>query len=521
MNLYLLGLSAQAEAFCRQAAEGASGSISCNNVAGSSGEVASSVASAAGSGNTVATISARFPDFQRSTLIVNADYFLQHIDEMCPLSDLNFLQRVILAASDDSAEIVSAAAGSSWEILVAPTVGELRGRLSDWSSLDSVAADRDSQAQQLRNTSTALETASQELSSLRQKVASIDRQQEQLSTLLETQGLLSKLSQEINCLDLDEIITICVTKIPLLVNARYASFYLHNVEDGRLELKRHNHGYRIDDVVRLTEDNRSAMAQAVRERRIVLVRDFDEYEKVNDIQVERPNARRYASRSALIAPMLAGDRVVAVLNLADKRSGTPFDEGMDLPPIEQIAALVGTAIRNFQLYQEVGRRAKCDAMTGFFNHQTFFDEMEKEVLRVRRYRGNLSVLMIDVDRFKTINDTHGHQIGDQILTHVSKIIQLNVRDTDIPARYGGDEFAVILSEADITRGKLVAERIREMVEAQVFSYEGKQVPLSISVGVSQYRAGMSVLDFVNEADQALYEAKAHGRNRVESMHPSP
>ncbi len=450
-------------------------------------------------------------------LITDTDTFNAYPNDMDRLARVEGLHCAVSCPDDASAAPVRVRAGDRWEVLVAPTTASVRFRLNDWTAIEMLGHESHSQEERLRDAAAAIEASSQELTTLRQRVGLLDHQREKLADVLETQNMLSKLSQDLNCLDLDEIITICVTKIPLLVNARYASFYLHNVDEHRLELKRHNHGYRIDDVVRVTEDSRSAMVRAIKERRILLVRDFAEYERLNDLSVERPNARRYSSSSALIAPMLAGDRVVGVLNLADKRSGEPFDETKDLRPIEQISVLVGAAIRNWQLFQEVHVRAKCDAMTGFLNHQTFFDELEKEVLRVRRYHGALSILMIDVDRFKKINDTHGHQIGDRTLTHVARVVRLNVRDTDTPARYGGDEFAVILSQADVTRAKLVAERIRETVEAQTFTHDGKKVPLSLSIGVAQYRAGMSVLDFVNEADQALYEAKAKGRNRVEAM----
>ena len=452
-----------------------------------------------------------------SVVVTDAATFAEQIEEMPRLAAAGFLRCVVICPRDPAGEFAPGPVARGWQVMPRPTDAEMRSRLGDWLALDEKQRANESQAVRMREVSASLETVSQELSALKQQAGLLDRQREKLASVFEAQNMLSKLSQEINCLDLDEIITICVTKIPLLVNARYASFYMHNVEAGTLELKRHNHGYRIDDVVRVTDDNRSAMVRALRERRIVLVQDFDEYEKMHEESVERPNAKRYASKSALIAPMLAGDRVVAVLNLADKRSGGGFDESADLPPIEQISVLVGAAIRNWQLFQEVHMRARCDAMTGFMNHQTFFDELEKEVLRVRRYHGALSVMMIDVDYFKKINDTHGHQVGDRILAHVSKIIRLNVRDTDVPARYGGDEFAVILSQADVTRAKLVAERIRETVEAQTFAYEGKSVPLSLSIGVAQYRAGMTVLDFVNEADEGLYEAKTKGRNRVEAL----
>ena len=109
---------------------------------------------------------------------------------------------------------------------------------------------------------------------------------------------------------------------------------------------------------------------------------------------------------------------------------------------------------------------------------------------------------------------------DAFLTEVARIIKLNIRDTDTPARYGGDEFAVILAEADVSRAQLVAERIREMVEAQTFACEDRKLNVSMSIGVAQYRPGLSVADFVNEADKALYEAKAKGRNRVEVATPA-
>jgi len=454
-----------------------------------------------------------------TVLLTTSAHVLSHPEDFTVLGPLATLRSGVLCPDASAVASALEVLGDMWEPIEHPTEYGMRCRLADWLNLESLEREARIQSQQLRDIASVLETSSQDMSALKQKISFLDRQREKLSSVLETMNMLSKLSQEINCLDLDEIITTCVTKIPLLVNARYASLYLHNYQESTLELTRHNHGYRIDDVVPVGEDSHSAMCRALMERRILLIRDFDEYERMNDIEVERPNAEKYSSRSCIIAPMLAGDRVVAVLNLADKRSGGFFDEVNDLPPIEQLSILVGSAIRNWQLFQEVRIQAKTDAMTTFINHQTFFEEMEKEVLRVRRYRSPLSMLMIDVDNFKLINDVYGHQLGDRILTEVSRIIRLNVRDTDVPARYGGDEFAVILAQADVNRARLVGERIREMVDAQTFRYDDKQLNLSLSIGAAQYQAGQSVADFVNEADTALYEAKAKGRNRVEAVLP--
>jgi len=452
-----------------------------------------------------------------SILVTTANLALEHSDEIRALMKRRSVRTAVLCPDASSATALEEAFGQECEIITAPIESSLRFRALDWLRLEELLAQNQTQTRHIQAIASALETSSQDMTSLRQKIAFLDRQGDRLGVVLETMNLLGKLAQEINCLDLDEIISVCVTKVPLLVNARYASLYMHNYEKNTLELKRHNHGYRIDDLVRLNEAANSAMARALLERRVLLIRDFDEYERLHHVSVERPNASKYSSRSCIIVPMLAGDRVVAVLNLADKRSGDFFDEVSDLAPMEQVSVLVGSAIRNWQLFQEVRMQAKTDAMTHFINHQTFFEELEKEVLRVRRYHGSLSVLMVDLDNFKLLNDVYGHQLGDRILMEVSRTIRLNVRDTDIAARYGGDEFAIILGQADGARARLVAERIREMVDAQTFSFDDKKINLSLSIGVAQYRPGQSVTEFIAQADRALYEAKARGRNRVASV----
>jgi len=185
--------------------------------------------------------------------------------------------------------------------------------------------------------------------------------------------------------------------------------------------------------------------------------------------------------------------------------------------MEQLSALVGAAIRNYQLYREVSLQARTDSMTGFYNHQAFFEELERETLRVTRYEGALSLIMTDVDKFKTFNDVYGHQVGDEVLRMAASIIRQNIRETDIPARYGGDEFAVILSQTDIEHARIVAERIRRMVEGSTLECGDKTLSLTLSIGITEYRPGMSVIEFVNEADRSLYEAKSQGRNRIATV----
>jgi diguanylate cyclase (GGDEF)-like protein len=450
-------------------------------------------------------------------LLTTADTALSQPDHIARMLDTGFVRLAVICLDTSTAAAVSETFGPKCDIVTHPIDSSLRSRAADWHRLEAMQSDANVHTRQMKDMTALLETSTQDMAALKQKIAFLDRQDDRLSGVLDTLNLLGKIAQEINSLDLEEIITACVTRIPLLVNARYASLYMHNYAASTLELKRNNHGYRIDELIRLVEPATSVMAFAVSEKKILLIRDFEEYERLHGITVERPNARKYTSRSCMIVPMLAGDRVVAVLNLADKRTGEPFDETTDLPPLEQLSIVVGSAIRNWQLFQEVKAQARMDAMTHFMNHQTFFEHLETEVLRVRRYHGALSVLMVDVDNFKLLNDVHGHPLGDKILLEVSRIIRVNIRDTDMPARYGGDEFAIILAQADAERARMVAERIREMVEAQRFMHEDTKVNLSLSIGVAQYRPGQSVTEFIAEADKALYEAKARGRNCVATV----
>ena len=218
--------------------------------------------------------------------------------------------------------------------------------------------------------------------------------------------------------------------------------------------------------------------------------------------------------SCIVAPLVSDNKVMAVLNLADKINKTPFDEVRDLPLIDHICQFIAIALRNCELYQKVWHLAKTDALTGFINHKAFFDELHREIARVRRNKTNLSLILLDVDNFKLFNDVHGHQVGDMILTQVASLIRGNVRTVDAAARYGGDEFAVILSDTETERAEAVAERIRRAIASNQLTLDGQTFFVTISAGVAQYRMGQTLADMVNEADSALYKAKSKGRNAV-------
>ena len=175
----------------------------------------------------------------------------------------------------------------------------------------------------------------------------------------------------------------------------------------------------------------------------------------------------------------------------------------------------------FHLHQEkryterLAELANYDALTNVHNRHYFNQELEKEIAKSRRYKIDLSLLMIDIDHFKKVNDTYGHPVGDQVLKTLADICKKVLRDVDIVVRFGGEEFIVILPSTNISGSLLTAERIRRAVEETEFQYEDISLRCTVSIGVTSYDNNeWNDKDFIKAADIALYEAKKNGRNQV-------
>lgn len=158
-----------------------------------------------------------------------------------------------------------------------------------------------------------------------------------------------------------------------------------------------------------------------------------------------------------------------------------------------------------------------DHLTGLFNRRYLMDALDKEVQRSSRKGGNLSLLILDIDHFKNVNDTYGHLQGDAVLQKVALQLQKELRNYDIAARYGGEEFIAVLPDATLKEAAFVADRIRMSIQSSKFNGALSQLVLTVSLGVALYAPedGTTVDGFIKRADDALYRAKANGRNRVE------
>ena len=182
----------------------------------------------------------------------------------------------------------------------------------------------------------------------------------------------------------------------------------------------------------------------------------------------------------------------------------------DLVFLGNLADSAAISLHNAQLYE----LAITDGLTKLFIHRYFQNRLDSELIRAKRYNSNISLLMLDIDHFKKVNDTYGHQEGDYVLKKFAKIISDHVRKVDIAARYGGEEFAIILPETGITGAEQVAEHLRYLIEKECFTIDGKSVPITASIGVSSWDKVVSKEEFIEQADRALYRAKHEGRNRV-------
>lgn len=174
------------------------------------------------------------------------------------------------------------------------------------------------------------------------------------------------------------------------------------------------------------------------------------------------------------------------------------------------------ALKNALLFNQARSEAEYDGLTMIHNRKYFDRRLREELHRHQRYRQDLTVLLLDVDHFKDVNDTYGHQAGDLVLSELGALLADTVRNTDHPARYGGEEFAILLPQTDGAQAWILAERLRKRIKAMTFNHEGTRFHITASLGIASCAPGCTATPeaLLREADQALYFAKQNGRNRV-------
>jgi diguanylate cyclase (GGDEF)-like protein len=216
-------------------------------------------------------------------------------------------------------------------------------------------------------------------------------------------------------------------------------------------------------------------------------------------------------KSKIVLPITYANKTIGAIALYHKKPAK-FDTSRILEIILQELKVL---MRIKWLYSETKYLAITDGLTGLYNRRYFQQTLDREFARSKRYKSPLSIAMFDIDHFKNINDTYGHQFGDQVIAEISKIIRNSLRKTDYVARYGGEEIVLILPETPIEQTMIPIERIRIKIQDFPFVFDGKSVKVTASCGLAGVEPDVvSHEDLLLRTDKALYESKSKGRNRT-------
>jgi diguanylate cyclase (GGDEF)-like protein/PAS domain S-box-containing protein len=266
----------------------------------------------------------------------------------------------------------------------------------------------------------------------------------------------------------------------------------------------------LDDVV--PRDLSYLSWQIVDRRKGILLGPVELQDNKN---IFKNDLERIGAVSFLGVPVMAGLVVLGVLGIFSTDPVNLFTEH-DLAMMESVGSQAGIAIQNARLFSEVNLLAVTDPLTRLYNRRYFFNLARVELERARRYGHELSIIMMDIDFFKRVNDSYGHLAGDEALVSMTDCINANLRQIDLAARYGGEEFVILLPETDLSAAKVTAERLRKSIDDMRVPFNGDSISITVSVGVSGYmgQTEIDVSKLLDQADKALYTAKEKGRNTV-------
>ena len=336
-----------------------------------------------------------------------------------------------------------------------------------------------------------------------------------LNKTLHNLSILYNISQAVNFIDdLKRLISVILDKAIDTVNAEKGSLMLYDPSDNTLQVKvvyglkdkKHeddiNNG--LVECQKIKPDVGIA-GKVYTEKRSIITnlggRDprFNQLDSDNNVS------------SLICVPLIAKGECIGIINITNKKNGKLFNK-KDLEFIEALANQAAIAVDNAQLYE----LATKDGLTKLYIHRHFYFLLESEIKRVQRYHHVLSLIMLDIDDFKRVNDTYGHLVGDIVLKEIATTIQKTIRHVDIPARYGGEEFTIILPETSAINAVTIAERLRGKIkEIAVKVDEDTIIRPTVSIGIAEYpNAADNIKDLIDAADKALYMSKAHGKDCI-------
>lgn len=317
-------------------------------------------------------------------------------------------------------------------------------------------------------------------------------------------------------LKLDDILDRILDNIGMLVE--YDTSMVSLLEGGAVHQTRYRHNPHITSslqpigVLQVNLITVPILKTVVDTQQPILIPDIQKDVRWEAVAI--PGMKRI--HSLICAPIEIKGQVVGVINVV---SGTPEQfTPLHVKRIMAFSSQAAVAIENAKLYEQARHLSLIDPLTELFNMRYFLDFAGLEFERVKRYARTLSVAMVDIDHFKSINDQYGHSMGDQALREISRRIKASIRAVDVIARYGGEEFIILMPETPLDEALAVAERVRQNAAKNLIESDDFTIAVTISLGVAEMKDDAQSLDeLIKSADKALYEAKAKGRNRVEGF----
>ncbi len=297
-----------------------------------------------------------------------------------------------------------------------------------------------------------------------------------------------------------------------LVGAEGVAIYLIDSETHEVRLV-HTHGVEVEEAGRVGDiRGKGLFGLPVRTKQGLLVEEAQEHPNFAETPAHQP-----PFGSLLLLPLATGDRQFGAV-VAGRTAGAPPFRYADLGTVQSLVLFGATAIEKSLLYEQSQELAFTDGLTGLFNHREFHRRLGDEIERNQRYGHAFSLLLVDIDLFKQVNDRHGHLAGDAVLKALAEAIRGSIRTIDIAARYGGEEIGVILPETPLAGAQVVAERIRTTVAGlRMTAPSGQPLSCTVSVGVAVAPEDADRRErLIDAADKALYLAKCTGRNRVKT-----
>jgi diguanylate cyclase (GGDEF)-like protein len=309
-------------------------------------------------------------------------------------------------------------------------------------------------------------------------------------------------------LSLSELCSRLIARLPARLGYADVSLYLHEPQPRVLSLAESNHTRQIDLAVRMDDHRDHLMVAVARAGRVLVTDEVEQAYRAHGIRHPQ-HADRYCDGTCISAPLTSDGELQGVLNFSRR---APTAQTVEHLPWPEAFAFLARSLQHARAFERAQTEARVDSLTGLFNHRWLTETLKKEIHRVRRFGSPLSLILIDLDGLKAVNDRAGHPAGDAVLQHVARKIVSALRQIDSAARMGGDEFVVVLPTADLPGAEQVAQRILSAIRTDAALFRGAPLPITASLGVAQWEPDWEADRLLEAADQVMYTAKRQGRN---------